>query len=154
MVTGHYDSRNTDVSTRPGMRRARTTTGPGWRSVLELARVFASRPTGATIIFAAVAGEEQGLFGSAFLAAQIKAAGTDVQAMFSNDIVGASDAYDGTPARPAHGAAVRRGRADLGDGAAGRDPAGRGRRGRRAVAANWRGSSERRGNYATGMRCG
>jgi Zn-dependent M28 family amino/carboxypeptidase len=65
--------------------------------VLELARILsAARPTEATIVLAAVAGEEQGLFGSAFLAAQLKAAGTDVQGMISNDIVGSSTADDGT----------------------------------------------------------
>src|SRR4029079_6314835 len=71
--------------------------GSGVAAVLELARVFATRPTEATIIFVAVAGEEQGLFGSAFMAAQLKAAGTDIQGMFSNDIIGTGDAHDGTP---------------------------------------------------------
>jgi peptidase M28-like protein len=47
-----------------------------------------------------VAGEEQGLYGSAHLAAQMKAAGNDVQGMFSNDIVGASQAFDGTRPDP------------------------------------------------------
>jgi len=69
-------------------------------TVLELARVFATRPTEATIMFVAVAGEEQGLFGSTFMAAQLKAAGTDIQGMFSNDIIGASQAWDGTPPDP------------------------------------------------------
>jgi len=43
-----------------------------------------------------VAGEEQGLFGSDFMAKQMKAAGVDVQGMISNDIVGSSTADDGT----------------------------------------------------------
>jgi hypothetical protein len=46
-------------------------------------------------MFVAVAGEEQGTFGSAFLAAQLKAAGADIQGMFSNDIIGASRSFDG-----------------------------------------------------------
>ena len=49
-------------------------------------------------MFQTVAGEEQGLYGSAHMAAQMKAAGDDVQGMFSNDIVGASQAWDGTAA--------------------------------------------------------
>jgi hypothetical protein len=69
-------------------------------AVLELARLFATRPTEATIVFAAVAGEEQGLFGSAFMAAQLKAAGTDIQGMFSNDIVGTGNARDGSAPDP------------------------------------------------------
>src|SRR5277367_5365934 len=50
--------------------------------------------------FATVAGEEQGLYGSTFMAAQMAAAGNDVQGMFSNDIVGASQAHDGTKPDP------------------------------------------------------
>src|SRR5262249_52979830 len=52
------------------------------------------------LVFATVAGEEQGLFGSAHMAQQMKAAGADVQGMFSNDIVGASQAWDGTKPDP------------------------------------------------------
>jgi len=62
----------------------------------ELSRVLASRPTEATIILDAVVGEEQGLYGSGHLARELKAAGVDVQGMFSNDIVGSSTAEDGT----------------------------------------------------------
>jgi len=51
-------------------------------------------------VFATVAGEEQGLYGSAFMAAQMAAAGNDVQGMFSNDIVGASHSFDGHPPDP------------------------------------------------------
>jgi len=100
VVTGHYDSRNTDVFDPTGDAPGADDDGSGVAVVLELARVFARRPIEATIVFAAVAGEEQGLFGSAFLAQQIKAAGTDVEAMFSNDIVGASQAFDGTRPDP------------------------------------------------------
>jgi hypothetical protein len=100
VVTGHYDSRNTDVLDPTGDAPGADDDGSGVAVVLELARVFATRPTEATIVFATVAGEEQGLFGSAFMARQIKAAGTDVQAMFSNDIVGASQAFDGTRPDP------------------------------------------------------
>ena len=51
-------------------------------------------------MFAAVSGEEEGLYGSTFMAAQMAAAGNDVQGMFSNDIVGASQAFDGTRPDP------------------------------------------------------
>ena len=100
VVTGHYDSRNTDVFDPTGDAPGADDDGSGVAVVLELARVFARRPTEATIVLAAVAGEEQGLFGSTFLAQQLKSAGTDVQAMFSNDIVGASEAFDGTRPDP------------------------------------------------------
>src|SRR6185437_12020612 len=64
------------------------------------ARIFAKRQFPGTLVLATVAGEEQGLYGSTFMASQMAAAGNDVQAMFSNDIVGASQAHDGTKPDP------------------------------------------------------
>src|SRR6185369_9952199 len=72
VVSGHYDSRVTDVLDFTKDAPGADDDGSGVAAVLELARVFATRPTEATIIFVAVAGEEQGLFGSAFMAAQLK----------------------------------------------------------------------------------
>jgi Zn-dependent M28 family amino/carboxypeptidase len=100
VVTGHYDSRVTDVLNGTSDAPGADDDASGVAAVLEMARVFATRHTEATIVFAAVAGEEQGLYGSDFMAKQMKAAGTDVQAMFSNDIIGASSAFDGTRPDP------------------------------------------------------
>jgi hypothetical protein len=96
VVTGHIDSRVTDVLNFTDDAPGADDDGSGVAAVLELARVLATRSPEATIVLAAVAGEEQGLYGSAFMAAQMKAAGADVQGMFSNDIIGASIADDGT----------------------------------------------------------
>jgi hypothetical protein len=74
--------------------------GSGVACVLELARVFATHQFPGTIVFATVAGEEQGLYGSTFMAQQMSSAGNDVQGMFSNDIMGASEAFDGTKPDP------------------------------------------------------
>jgi hypothetical protein len=74
--------------------------GSGVACVLELARVFAAQQFPGTIIFAAVSGEEEGLFGSTFMAQQMAAAKNDVQGMFSNDIIGTPDAHDGTRPDP------------------------------------------------------
>jgi Zn-dependent M28 family amino/carboxypeptidase len=63
---------------------------------MELARVFATHRPRATIVFAAVAGEEQGLYGSTHMAQVFRDSGADVQGMFTNDIVGSSTADDGT----------------------------------------------------------
>ncbi|WP_433538619.1 M20/M25/M40 family metallo-hydrolase [Micromonospora sp. CA-249363] len=95
VVTGHYDSRVTDVMDAVSDAPGADDDASGVAVVLELARLLATRPTAATIVFAAVAAEEQGLYGSAYLAAQLKAAGADVQGMFSDDIVGSSTADDG-----------------------------------------------------------
>ena len=101
VVTGHLDSRVTDVLDFTSDAPGADDDGSGVAVVLELARVFATRPRfPGTLVFATVAGEEQGLYGSAFMAAQLAAAGADVQGMFSNDIVGASQAWDGTKPDP------------------------------------------------------
>ena len=57
---------------------------------MELVRVLSRRTPKSTIILAAVAGEEQNLYGSAFLAQTLKNASTNVEAMLNNDIVGSS----------------------------------------------------------------
>lgn len=96
VVSGHYDSRVTDVMDATSDAPGADDDASGVAVVLELARVMAKRRPASTIVFAAVAGEEQGLFGSAYMAQQLKAAGSDVQGMFTNDIVGSPTADDGT----------------------------------------------------------
>lgn len=100
VVSGHYDSRCTDVLDATSDAPGADDDASGVAVSLELARVLSTRQPAATIVFAAVAGEEQGLYGSRFMAQQFKAAGTNIQAMFTNDIVGASRADDGM--RDAH----------------------------------------------------
>jgi hypothetical protein len=100
VVTGHLDSRVTDLLDFTSDAPGADDDGSGVACVLELARAFATRQFPGTIIFATVSGEEEGLFGSTFMAAQMAAAGNDVQGMFSNDIIGTGDAHDGTPPDP------------------------------------------------------
>ncbi|GGK12444.1 aminopeptidase [Pilimelia terevasa] len=100
VVSGHYDSRASDVLDAVSDAPGADDDASGVAAVLELARVFATRPVEATIVFSVVAGEEQGLFGSAHLARQLRTGGVDVQGMFSNDIIGASEGFDGTPPDP------------------------------------------------------
>ncbi|MEV6168159.1 M20/M25/M40 family metallo-hydrolase [Streptomyces sp. NPDC051954] len=96
VVSGHYDSRVTDVMDATSDAPGADDDASGVAVAMELARVMARRRPAATIVFAAVAGEEQGLFGAAYMAQQYRAAGTDVQGMFTNDIVGSPKADDGT----------------------------------------------------------
>jgi hypothetical protein len=100
VITGHLDSRVTDVLNFTDDAPGADDDASGVAVVLELARLFATHQFPGTVVLATVAGEEQGLYGSAFMAAQMKAAGNDVQGMFSNDIVGASQAFDGTRPDP------------------------------------------------------
>src|SRR5215472_12265093 len=87
VVTGHLDSRVTDLLNSTDDAPGADDDGSGVACVLELARVFAQAPDDfpGTIIFAAVSGEEEGRFGATFMAKQMAAAGNDVQGMFSND---------------------------------------------------------------------
>lgn len=96
VVAGHYDSRVTDVMDATSDAPGADDDASGVALVMELARVMAKRRPAATIVFVAVAGEEQGLYGSRYAATQFKAAGADVQGMFTNDIIGSSRADDGT----------------------------------------------------------
>jgi hypothetical protein len=100
VVTGHLDSRVTDVLDFTSDAPGADDDASGVAVVLELARLFATHQFPGTLVFATVAGEEQGLYGSTFMAQQMNAAGNDVQGMFSNDIVGASQAWDGTKPDP------------------------------------------------------
>ena len=100
VVTGHLDSRVTDLLDSTSDAPGADDDGSGVACVLELARLFATHQFPGTIVFAAVSGEEEGLFGSTFMAQQMKAAGNDVQGMFSNDIIGTGDAHDGTKPDP------------------------------------------------------
>ena len=95
VVSGHYDTRCTDVLNFTCDAPGADDDASGVAAVLELARVMARRPFDATIVFMAVAGEEQGLFGSTFFAQQAKAQGMDVEGMFTNDIVGSSTSDTG-----------------------------------------------------------
>jgi len=95
VVSGHYDSRCTDVLNFTCDAPGADDDASGVAVSLELARVMATRKLDATIVFMAVAGEEQNLFGSTFFAQQAKAAGMDVEGMFTNDIVGSSTSDTG-----------------------------------------------------------
>ena len=95
VVSGHYDSRCTDVLNSTCDAPGADDDASGVAAVLELARVMAKRQFDATIVFMAVAGEEQNLFGSTFFAQQAKAAGMDVAGMFTNDIIGSSTSDKG-----------------------------------------------------------
>lgn len=96
VVSGHYDSRASDVMDATSDAPGADDDASGVAVSLELARVMAGRRPEATIVFAAVAGEEQGLYGSTHFAETYRAAGVDIQAMFTNDIIGSPRADDGT----------------------------------------------------------
>src|SRR4051812_18051201 len=100
VVTGHYDSRVTDVMNTTSDAPGADDDCSGVAVIMELARVLATRGPAATIVFAAVSSEEQGLYGYYHVAQSSKDAGTEIQSMFGNDIVGTCDAHNGTRGDP------------------------------------------------------
>jgi len=96
VISGHYDSRVTDVMNRVDDAPGADDDASGVAVSMELARVFAQHDPLATIAFMAVAGEEQNLYGSNHAATLYKQEGADIQGMLNNDIVGSSTADDGT----------------------------------------------------------
>ncbi|KAI1872632.1 hypothetical protein JX265_005512 [Neoarthrinium moseri] len=101
VVSGHYDSRVSNPNNYESDAPGADDDASGVAISLELARIMSQpsfpRPR-ASIVFVAVAGEEQGLLGAQYLA-QTYANATpraNVEGMFTNDIVGSSKADDGT----------------------------------------------------------
>lgn len=88
VVSGHYDSMcgsSTDGNCdAPGANDDAS----GTAAVLEMARVMAPHRFDATIVFMAVAGEEQGLLGATHFAEEAKKRNANIEAMFTNDIIG------------------------------------------------------------------
>jgi Peptidase family M28 len=88
LVTGHYDSRNGDTLDASGIAPGANDDASGTAVSLECARVLSKLEFPATIIFLTVAGEEQGLNGSAHFARMAKDQAWDIEAVLNNDIIG------------------------------------------------------------------
>ncbi|MDQ2835430.1 MAG: M28 family metallopeptidase [Acidobacteriota bacterium] len=88
LVTGHYDSRNSTNANTHDSAPGANDDASGTAVSLECARVLSTLKLPATLVFAAVAGEEQGLNGSAHLAKLAKSQGWQLEAVLNNDIVG------------------------------------------------------------------
>ena len=88
LVTGHYDSRNSDNYNVTDDAPGANDDASGTAVSLECARVLSKLKFPGTIIFLTVAGEEQGLYGSKHLAKVAKDQGWDLEAVLNNDIVG------------------------------------------------------------------
>lgn len=95
VVSGHYDSRNTDVMDASGDAPGANDDASGTAAVMELACTMAKHQFDATLVFMAVAAEEQGLIGARHWAEQAVQNKLDIAGMFTNDIIGSSRADDG-----------------------------------------------------------
>ena len=95
IVQGHIDSRASDVMDAVSDAPGANDDASGTALVLEAARVLSQRRFPSTIVYAALSGEEQGLYGGRLLADFAKKQGWTVKAVLNNDIVGGTHGSDG-----------------------------------------------------------
>jgi hypothetical protein len=97
LVTGHYDSRNSDTLNVTDPAPGANDDASGVAVSMECARVLSKRKFPATLIFMAVAGEEQGLTGAREFAKMAKEQGWQIDAVLNNDIVGGNKSKEQDP---------------------------------------------------------
>ena len=95
VITGHLDSRVTDVMDATHDAPGANDDASGVAALIEAARLLSKQGNRATLVFAALSGEEQGLYGGKVLADYAVAHGWRVEADLNNDIVGNSRGQNG-----------------------------------------------------------
>ncbi len=95
VISGHIDSRVSDVMNFTDDAPGANDDASGVAAVLEAARVMSKHRFDATLVYAVLSGEEQGLFGGRILADYARAQGWVVEANLNNDIVGNSEGQSG-----------------------------------------------------------
>jgi Zn-dependent M28 family amino/carboxypeptidase len=95
VMTGHLDSRVTDVMNATSDAPGANDDASGVAALIEAARLLSKQDNDATLVFAALSGEEQGLYGGKVLADYAVAHGWQVEADLNNDIVGNSHGQNG-----------------------------------------------------------
>jgi Zn-dependent M28 family amino/carboxypeptidase len=88
IIQGHIDSRVNEVMDATSDAPGANDDASGIALVMEAARLMSRQRYAATIVYAALSGEEQGLWGGQLLARTAKARGWKVAAVLNNDIVG------------------------------------------------------------------
>ena len=94
LISGHMDSRRTNVMDKTGDAPGANDDGSGTSAVIECARIMSKYSFPATIIFIAVSGEEQGLLGANFMAGKIKKDNLNLEAVLNNDIMGSNNSSE------------------------------------------------------------
>jgi Zn-dependent M28 family amino/carboxypeptidase len=94
-MTGHLDSRVTDIMNITSDAPGANDDASGVAALIEAARLLSKSDNQATLVFAALSGEEQGLYGGKVLADYAVAQGWQVEADLNNDIVGNSRGQNG-----------------------------------------------------------
>jgi hypothetical protein len=96
LVSGHIDSRVSNVMNRTDDAPGANDDGSGTAAVIELARVMAKAKFPATVIFLVVSGEEQGLLGAEHLANQAFEEKWNIEGILNNDIMGSNNSNETT----------------------------------------------------------
>jgi Peptidase family M28 len=94
IISGHLDAMRTNVMDRVGDAPGANDDASGVAAVMECARIMSKRNFGATIIFMAVSGEEQGLLGSSFMATKARKENLNIEAVLNNDIMGSNNSNE------------------------------------------------------------
>jgi len=95
MMSGDIDSRVSDPMDATSDSPGANDNASGLAGVLELARVLTRHRFNASIVYAALAGEEQGLFGGKQLAEQALEEGWRLEAVLNNDMIGNIEGING-----------------------------------------------------------
>jgi Zn-dependent M28 family amino/carboxypeptidase len=95
IIQGHLDSRNSTNENITDDAPGANDDASGVAAAIESARILSKRTFPATIVYAALSGEEQGLSGGTIFAAYAKAQGWEVEAVLNNDIIGNSKSING-----------------------------------------------------------
>ena len=96
LMAGDIDSRASNPSDGETDAPGANDNASGLAGVLEAARVLSQAgPRSASIVFAALSGEEQGLYGGAHLAALAREEGWGLEAVLNNDMIGNIAGIDG-----------------------------------------------------------
>ena len=90
IISAHLDSRATADNDSKSFAPGANDDGSGVAAILELVRIMSARKFSATIVFLAVSGEEQGLYGAKDMAAKAKQEKWNIVAMINNDMIGNS----------------------------------------------------------------
>jgi hypothetical protein len=90
MISGHYDSRVTDVMNAKDFSPGANDDASGVAAVMETCRILSKQKFNCTLVFVAMVGEEQGLYGATNLAKRAKEEGWNVHLLLNNDIIGNS----------------------------------------------------------------
>lgn len=88
MMSGDIDSRVTDPLDSTSISPGANDNASGMAGVIEAARVLSRYTFSASIVYAGLAGEEQGLYGGKIVAAHAKAQGWNIDAVLNNDMIG------------------------------------------------------------------